>query len=341
MYESENTLPLGYTYERTMGDETWNSLSAAEKQEAMLQAAYLAGSSGGVTREELTFTGQSIPYTVIPEGNGVTQQDGRFVVTEPNATVMLLFPGLGECENYLVLTNIRGEKTPLYELYTGGDDTDPQGLYDREDWKALGLSARRSLLRSAIFREQSGSCDISVSTVDTVKTVPVRSSGYQFYNGRHDFIVNFGYSVQPLRAVSLTFPSRGVYTYDSLEVFCQPMSSFPAQAERLREDTLENVRIGADQVSGTISLDRAKVLCLSIPYSTGWRAWVDGTETPVERANAAYMALALEPGEHQIVLRYETPLMKLGALVSAAGAAALAVTAVFTERGRKKPRSGR
>jgi len=49
----------------------------------------------------------------------------------------------------------------------------------------------------------------------------------------------------------------------------------------------------------------------------GWRAWVDGVEAPVYRANFAFRAIYLaEPGEHHVVLRFEPLSFKIGLSVS-------------------------
>lgn len=59
------------------------------------------------------------------------------------------------------------------------------------------------------------------------------------------------------------------------------------------------------------------MVCFSIPYSDGWKAYVDGIEVKLHHANTAYMAIEVEPGEHQYELVYETPLLKPGMYVSA------------------------
>jgi hypothetical protein len=50
--------------------------------------------------------------------------------------------------------------------------------------------------------------------------------------------------------------------------------------------------------------------------ASGWRAWVDGQETPILRANSLFRAVQLSPGEHEIELRYEPAAVSLGRTVS-------------------------
>ena len=69
-------------------------------------------------------------------------------------------------------------------------------------------------------------------------------------------------------------------------------------------------------ITGTLSLDKTKWLALSIPYSEGWKLYVDGEETTLYKNNIQYMATKIGPGEHKIELRYCTSLFKLGAILS-------------------------
>lgn len=58
---------------------------------------------------------------------------------------------------------------------------------------------------------------------------------------------------------------------------------------------------------------------LSVPYSQGFTAYVDGKETKLQKANTMFMALELEPGEHEIRLTYCTPYLKPGIVLSVTG----------------------
>jgi uncharacterized membrane protein YfhO len=57
-------------------------------------------------------------------------------------------------------------------------------------------------------------------------------------------------------------------------------------------------------------------LVLSIPYSEGWNAYVDGEKASIYKANVMYMALALDKGDHTISLVYTTPYLKVGMVIS-------------------------
>lgn len=82
------------------------------------------------------------------------------------------------------------------------------------------------------------------------------------------------------------------------------------------ENTMEHIKIDTNKIKGTIDLKEPKLLCLSIPYSTGWRAYIDGREAPLYQANIMHMALDVDSGKHSIQLEYHTPLLKEGIWIS-------------------------
>jgi uncharacterized membrane protein YfhO len=50
--------------------------------------------------------------------------------------------------------------------------------------------------------------------------------------------------------------------------------------------------------------DGASVLVLADTWYPGWRAWIDGRETPVLRANYVTRAVGLPAGEHRVVFAF-------------------------------------
>lgn len=83
-------------------------------------------------------------------------------------------------------------------------------------------------------------------------------------------------------------------------MFALPMDKHPKQMEALYEEPLEDIEFGTNWITGTVDLSRNKILCLSIPYSSGWTAWVGGEKMDILWDNYMFMALPLEAGYHEI-----------------------------------------
>ncbi len=78
------------------------------------------------------------------------------------------------------------------------------------------------------------------------------------------------------------------------------------------------------------------LLILSEVDYPGWRATLDGQPTPVLRADYVLRAVCAPPGEHQIVLIYDSPLLKWGLLITAlAGLLILGAAIQLFLRGRR------
>lgn len=60
------------------------------------------------------------------------------------------------------------------------------------------------------------------------------------------------------------------------------------------------------------------ILVLADSFYPGWKAYVDGTQTAIFRANYFYRAVRLPGGKHQVEFRYEPTSFKIGAIISLA-----------------------
>ena len=113
------------------------------------------------------------------------------------------------------------------------------------------------------------------------------------------------------------------------------MDNYSKDIMKLKTETLDKVEIGTDRISGTIKVESPKMLCLTIPYSVGWTAYVDGEEVTLYRANDRYMAIEIDVGEHEIYLKYSTPLQKVGIIGSVLGFSVFLGYVLIKERKRK------
>ena len=74
---------------------------------------------------------------------------------------------------------------------------------------------------------------------------------------------------------------------------------------------------------------------MSVPYSKGWKVFVNGKKTDLQNVQLIYSGIFLEPGEYEIKLEYHTPYLLLGALASFTGIAILIIM-IFSYRRRNK-----
>ena len=77
--------------------------------------------------------------------------------------------------------------------------------------------------------------------------------------------------------------------------------------------------LGDGGVRGSLPATRAGVLFLSRPFDHGWRLYVDGRERVSQQVNIGFIGTELAPGRHEFLLRFRTPGIALGALLTALG----------------------
>lgn len=81
------------------------------------------------------------------------------------------------------------------------------------------------------------------------------------------------------------------------------------------------VSYGPNRIEARYDADRDCLLYLSDTYYPGWKAYVDGKETPVYRANLAFRALEVPKGKHDVVFAYAPRSFYAGLLVTLTGIA--------------------
>ncbi len=90
------------------------------------------------------------------------------------------------------------------------------------------------------------------------------------------------------------------------------------------------------EVTMRAKLDRPGLLVLSEGYYPGWRATVDGVETPIVRANLMMRAVAVPAGEHEVRFEFRSRSIAAGFLISLIGVIGiwLARRTLLTVRGK-------
>lgn len=291
VYHNSYALPLAYTYDYYLSAGSWKKLSDIEKQEAMLQRLVLEKDNyrGPLQETAPALTCKKVKYEVKCNNENVLLHGKNFTVKKPHSTITLKFKGMPKSETYLSIHGMYFKGTKAEDLT---NDTDK------------------------ILEEPAQACLSMRSSAGIKKKLLYYTENHRAYDNRHDFSVNFCYTEDAVTSVRIAFSKAGTYSFDSLDVTCQPMKQYTAEIEKRREMTLQNITVGNNEVNGTIFLARPKLLCLAIPFSAGWRAYVDGRETKLYQANIMYMALDVGKGRHSIKLEYHTPLLKEGICIS-------------------------
>ena len=76
-------------------------------------------------------------------------------------------------------------------------------------------------------------------------------------------------------------------------------------------------KFGAQSAHLTVEAPATALVVVAQAFYHNWHAYVDGKPVPLLRANHAFQALEVPAGQHEITLRYEDWMFRLGAVISA------------------------
>ena len=323
IYENRDYLPLAFVYDHSIPVDVYESMTPIQRQEALLQGCVI----DNVTESTITPSTASVeaPYTVQnAEDSGITISADKIEVTKANAQLTLTFEGVPDSEIYIYFSQLD------YERYYPSDQ-----ISDTEKTAQSQLDRLRLIKRDLMTSDQT-TFKLGFSSQTAQSKILIGDNEREnFYAGKNCWLVNLGCSQDAQTSVTITFVSKGTYTFDSLQVLCQPMGSLDRQVAALRADPVENLSFDTNRITGSVDLDAQKLLYLSVPWSEGWTAYVDGEQVDLRCANTAFMAVDMPVGQHSFELRYETPYLKLGALFSCLGIIAFVTVTVRWRRRRR------
>ncbi len=298
LLENQYVLPLGYTYKQYITKENYQKLQALEKQEVMLQAVVVDQPIEGIT-------------AVVLEDNEVSDKDSVELLTQEIPYSLEIGDGISMDGNNVKVTK-KGARLRIYF----------DGIKEAETYVRL--------MDFNINDTKYFNIDLKIKgEAEVTKTINVRAKKNNSYFGKDDYIINLGYKSDVMNYCDITFNDKGKFYLGGLQVYVLPKSDYIDKVNALKEFSMDNIVMENNHITGTINLLENRLLNLSIPYSKGWTAYVNGKKTEILKANIMYMALPLQAGNNKIELRYTTPLLKEGILLSVVGWFIFACIIVF------------
>ena len=129
-------------------------------------------------------------------------------------------------------------------------------------------------------------------------------------------VLNLGYSKESQKEFKLRFKKKRRYTFDGAYAVSVPISKYLENIKNLKKNTLENVKINNNLITGTIQADKDEILQISVPYSKGYTVYVDGKKTDSFSSSVAYLGVKIAKGNHTVRIEYTSPFIKLGFVVT-------------------------
>ena len=299
-YQNRYALPVGFVYDSVIPPAEFERLGPVQKQEALLQGGVVDGVQPAHIRSIVPSTSVvEAPYTVA-RTSGATFDAAAKTIVSTTATAWVEFAV---------------EPVPGAELYVllEGFDSVVGGRYLPERRIVTGYSAGGAEKDAVWF-----------------------SATSPYYWGNRTQCVNLGYRPTGATRVRISPNGSGTLRFSRLRVLALPMADYPRRVAKLQAAAMRDISIGANRLAGRVFSAGEGLLFLSVPYSSGWRATVDGRPAQVLRANTGFMGIAVGPGEHVVELRYVTPWLAPGLALAALGSV-LAIALARADRRARGP----
>lgn len=302
LYKNKNHLPLGVTYTSYMTREQYNSLTPVERELALLNSAVVDNGKDGINnRKSVNGVKKTEMKTVEENGKSMIVDDS---ISNTGRSSESLKTKSGSSINY----RFEGEKNSLtYLVFQGVHVKDN----DQGDTSAEYLSDCNS---------------------GNMRVIGDYSDGY--YN-KAASVFEIGYSEKKQTKLQIKFNKDREYQFKSVYAAVVPAKEYDNAIEKLKANTLTNVKIETNKITGKISTKEKRILQLSLPYSKGYSVYVDGKKVKTFTSGIGYLGVELEKGTHSVEVKYVTYGIIPAATVSVV-ATLLFILQLFVDRKRKQ-----
>ena len=138
--------------------------------------------------------------------------------------------------------------------------------------------------------------------------------------------------------MSVEFTANSLKAINAAKLYAQQREN--AAAIAFEDNAMDVTLSAADDAVADENQGNSRYVFVSVPYSAGWSATMDGKPVEILRANIGFMAVEADGGRHEIRFSYRTPGLDAGLLCSGAALAFIAAFEIGWAR-RRKARSGR
>ena len=119
------------------------------------------------------------------------------------------------------------------------------------------------------------------------------------------------------QTLRITVKDEG-FEFSKLNLYSLNTSLLNERLEQTKAQELKLETFSATHFSGTMDVFEDSTVLTTIPYSTGWKVWVDGQEVETYKILDSLLGYTISKGTHRIEYRYTTPFLLEGSLVSLA-----------------------
>ena len=176
-----------------------------------------------------------------------------------------------------------------------------------------------------------GSTGIIIEENGICQKLHIQSSTNPYYFGRKDYMIKLN-DQKKNHTVKLNFLAPGNYEYEDLNLITVNKNDTISKLKELKGNALANIEYKGNEFKAKYHAKKDQIVCVTIPYSKGWNAMVDGKKTKVHRANGMFMGIEMKKGSQKLRLQYETPGLKIGGAISLISYVGIGILALLRKK---------
>lgn len=328
-YKSENAFPLMYWQNHQFSLKQYQKMSASQKERALASGVVVNNAKTNLKKASVTNQVIEIPFKLVSSrGNQIDPQHIEQLTKDETYQLVIdtdkLTPkqkeALRNAEIHLELENI--SYTPLTLMQqtklqaVNADYDSNKGILNQDSQLNFYKYFRSNIINGTPNTGFTISATTPYGTETLKQPKPYILS---FYKVVKNGIMNLGYYQKAPSEIQLKFANLGTYSL-KLKVTATPLNSkYQDQVKQIQQHQLQDVKYGNNQLSGKITAPQNGVLTSSIPYSSGWKVFVNGRQQKVLRTNTAFLGVKVDKGTSHVKFVYETPGLKVGTIITLVG----------------------
>lgn len=299
LYKNKYALPFAYAYDSYMTEQQYEQLNGIGKEQAMLAQIIL---NQHPADKEIQHNEQRND----PDIQTISLPETRISSPKGKKYAEITVPVEKDKETYLYFKNL------VYHGKKNGDD-------------------------NFILTGRKGTKGILVTQNDVQQKIHIQSTFNPYYFGRKDYIVKINHQTSKAKEkVRLNFLSPGEYEFDDISLITVPKKDVIAKLKERKKNSMKQIQYEGNHFRGVYHAKKYQILCVTIPYSKGWKATVNGKRAKIYKANGMFMGIVMKKGTQSVRLDYETPGLKIGACISLGAWIGLGIYGLYLEKYRKK-----
>ena len=299
LYKNKYALPFAYACDSYMTEQQYEQLNGVGKEQAMLAQIILDQHPAD---KEIQYNEQRND----PDIQTISLPETRISSPKGKKYADITVPVEKDKETYLYFKNL------VYHGKKNGDD-------------------------NFILTGRKGTKGILVTQNEVQQKIHIQSTFNPYYFGRKDYIVKINHQASKAKEkVRLNFLSPGEYEFDDISLITVPKKDVLARLKERKKNSMQQIQYEGNHFRGVYHAKKDQILCVTIPYSKGWKATVNGKRAKIYKANGMFMGIIMKKGTQNVKLDYETPGLKIGAYISLAAWIGLGIYGLYFEKYRKK-----